>query len=76
MFLLKIDMSRAYDKVKWSLLGATLRSFGFPDKWVCMIMMYITTMSYSTLINGQPMSFIQPKAGLSWGIYHTFSYRV
>ena len=51
---LKLDMSKAYDRVVWVFLEKILLKMGFQDTWVAMIMQCITTVSYSIMVNGEP----------------------
>ena len=60
----KLDISKAYDRVKWSFLEKNPLKLGFQDSWVDLIMECITTMSYSVLVNGEPKSLITPSRGL------------
>ena len=64
---LKLDMSKAYDKVEWVFLEKILLKMGFQDTWVDMIMQCIMTVSYSILVNGQPTGLIYPSRGLRQG---------
>ena len=49
---LKIDMSKAYDRVDWNFLKAVLTTMNFNERWVNWILQCVTTVQYTLLING------------------------
>ena len=57
---MKLDMSKAYDRVKWVFLENILLKMGFSNTWTAFIMECVTTVSYSILVNGEPKGVIVP----------------
>jgi hypothetical protein len=64
---IKLDMSKAYDRVDWGFLEAIMRRMGFAEKWVTLIMTCVTTVSYSIRVNGVPSDTITPTRGIRQG---------
>lgn len=60
----KMDMSKAFNRVEWIFLENIMLKIGFDQCMVNWIMEYLSTVSYSVIINGEAKGYIQP----SWGI--------
>ncbi|XP_056698590.1 uncharacterized protein [Spinacia oleracea] len=65
--VIKLDMSKAYDRVNWLFLLKVLKGYGFSDRWVGLVSECITTVTYKALINGRTTKSFKPKCGLRQG---------
>lgn len=65
--ILHLDLNKAYDRVSWNFVEEVLKAIGMPELWIHLIMECVTIVTYSAIINGEPVSLIKPKAGLRQG---------
>ena len=64
---IKLDMSKAYDRLEWEFLKKIMEKMGFHPTWVGWIMECIKSVSYSILVNGVPKGHILPTRGIRQG---------
>jgi len=65
--VVKMDMSKAYDRVEWDFLKDYLSRLGFHPIWVQWTMQCITTISFSVKFNGTQLQYFQPSRGIRQG---------
>jgi hypothetical protein len=64
---IKLDMAKAYDRLKWEFIDTTLTTMGFPVNLVQTIMRCVSTVSFSVLVNGKPSQNFKPHRGIRQG---------
>ncbi|XP_038972754.1 uncharacterized protein LOC120104917 [Phoenix dactylifera] len=63
----KLDMERAYDRMRWEFVHQSLQGFGFPEEWIRWIMGCVRFPSFAILVNGTPSRYFVPVGGLRQG---------
>ena len=67
LMAIKLDMSKAFDRIEWFCLERIMEKLGFHDRWISLMMMCIKSVSYSMLLNGEPKGLIHPTRGIQQG---------
>ncbi|XP_021835349.2 uncharacterized protein [Spinacia oleracea] len=65
--MVKVNLRKAYDSVEWPFLFMILQELGFPPLFIHWIKGCVTTVSYSILVNGNPMPPFAAKKDLRQG---------
>lgn len=65
--IIKLDVAKAYDKEVWQFLVKVLRCYGFPKEWIDCVSFFISTVSFSLLVNGAVCGFFKATNGLRQG---------
>lgn len=63
----KLDMSKAYDRIEWHFLEKMMRKLGFNEQWINRIMLCVRSVSYKIKVNGDCTDTILPQRGLRQG---------
>ncbi|CAN0914973.1 Transposon TX1 uncharacterized 149 kDa protein [Linum grandiflorum] len=64
---IKIDISKAYDRVDWRYLEEILKQIGFADRWVKLMMMCVKSVKYQVAVNDGMVGPFTPERGLRQG---------
>ncbi|KAL0013776.1 hypothetical protein SO802_000845 [Lithocarpus litseifolius] len=64
---MKLDISKAYDRVEWPFLKGIMLRLGLPKVWVDRVMTCVMTPTFSVCINGKAYGNITPSRGIRQG---------
>lgn len=65
--MLKVDLRKAFDCVRWDFIVATLRAIDIPEGFISLISECISTASFSVCINGVTGGFFKSSKGIRQG---------
>ncbi|XP_072969992.1 uncharacterized mitochondrial protein AtMg01250-like [Typha angustifolia] len=67
LFMIKADLSKAFNRMEWRLLGDALKFFGFPDDFIELIQACISTTSLTVEVNSAADRYFSPMRGIRQG---------
>ncbi|XP_013709779.2 uncharacterized protein LOC106413574 [Brassica napus] len=65
--MLKVDLHKAFDSVRWDFILAALETLGIPEKFINWINQCLSTASFTLAINGCSSGFFKSSKGLRQG---------
>lgn len=64
---IKLDMSKAYDRIEWTFLRVILCKMGYNERWVNLILQCVSSVSYNVSQRNGDIGPIFPSRGLRQG---------
>lgn len=64
---LKLDISKAYDRLEWQFLLQMMARLSFDSRWISLIMMCVSSVSYIIVQGGKEFGPILPGRGIRQG---------
>ncbi|XP_050384944.1 uncharacterized protein LOC126801587 [Argentina anserina] len=71
---LKIEMSKAYDRIEWCFLEAVLHRLGFADQWVKLDMQCVMTVRHSLATVDECLTIQSVKQRQAWPVDQLYRY--
>eukprot|EP00253_Pinus_taeda_P015690 PITA_15690 len=65
--MIKLDLSKAYDRLSWRYLRMVLEAYGFEKRWIEWIFSMISSPIFSILVNGTPTRTFNTSRGIRQG---------
>ncbi|KAL9678490.1 hypothetical protein QQ045_016334 [Rhodiola kirilowii] len=65
--MMKIDMSKAYDRISWRFILKMMAAMGFSESWIDLIYRNISNCWYSVLWNGSSYGYFKSNKGVRQG---------
>lgn len=65
--MLKVDLRKAFDSVRWDFITATLKALSIPEQFINWIVECISTPSFSVSVNGVSGGFFHSTRGVRQG---------
>lgn len=66
-YLLKLDLQKVYDTVDWTFLVDLMKGLGFPEHFVSLIYVCLSTAKFSFNVNCKPEGYFAAKRGMRQG---------
>ena len=65
--MLKVDLRKAFDSIRWDFILASLRALAVPETYIMFIAECLSTASFSVLVNGVAGGFFTSSKGIRQG---------
>lgn len=64
---IKVDMEKAFDRMQWGFVRRAMEAFGFPARWIQLVLEWISSPRFGLLINGVKSNWISATCDLRQG---------